>query len=297
MVAARWVQPRSLLPLLVAGLLFGACGGAAAPAAPASVSYSYDASVTDAQRAEIESAVTQAVAWLHEQPGIPAFSLRIHAAPTADAYVADLGREYSMNAADRTDIRETARSAAALTVGHDVLVVVNGRWQSLGAEKRAFVIAHEIFHVVQYTLASGKGAAPAGRSVPGPAWLVEGSADFVAANIIAASGGPSVDEVTNDYEARAARLDVTLASLQIPATRAAWGADAQYTLGFLASQRLAAERGVAGLLAPWRNAGRGESWGSAFAHAFGQPAAAFERTFDGARQVQAGGSRAAKQPG
>jgi len=272
----------SLLLAFVLGL--NACAGAGvAGQTPETTSYAFDAHVTDDQRAEIAAAVAMTSDWLASQAGMAMPVLHITAEPDGVTFIAGLRRLYAVTDIETDGIRATIRDAAAITVGHDILLIVNDRWQSLGPEKRSFVIAHEIFHVVQYALASGTAEAPAGGDVPGPAWLVEGSADFVAAQVIAASGGRSFDDYLREYEARGQGLRGSLRDLETVSAHTAWGAEAQYTLGFLATQELVERAGAMALFGLWRGYGSGESWETAFKFAFGETVGAFYGEFDGRR--------------
>ncbi len=274
---------RVCLVLLSAALLVGlsGCNGSAElTRAPDATSYTFDARVTEEQRAEITAAVATTADWLASQAAMPMPVLHITAAPDGDVFTEGLAGRYRMTASDAGGILATIPAAAALTVGHDILLIVDDRWKSLGPETRSFVIAHEIFHVVQYVLAAGPADAPAGGNIPGPAWLVEGAAEFVAANVMSASGGRSIEQFRREYEARGRMLGGRLGDLENVSAHAASSAQGQYTLGFLAAGRLASRSGTSSLLGLWRSYGQGASWERAFRDTFGESVAAFSEEFD-----------------
>ena len=139
-----------------------------------------------------------------------------------------------------------------------------------------------MFHTLEYGL-----GANGGDAIPGPIWLVEGAAEYVAARVVSAQGATSFEGYLADYRARARGLTQTLKDLESYGRGGvAWGRRPQYTFGFLAADRLVAQSGLAAFLGVWKAMGAGASFEGAFAAEFGEPLSEFYTGFELARAAR-----------
>lgn len=177
---------------------------------------------------------------------------------------------------DRLLLDQWFDSGGAITSGLSVFLYTNDRWNSLDRTKRDFIVAHEVFHTLEY----GQ-AARAGDSIPGPVWLVEGAAEYVAARVAAAQGNTTYESYLAAYREQAKGRAQPLKTLEhYGSGGVAWGRLPQYTLGFLASDRLVTQSGLPAFLGVWKAMGAGASFDEAFSAAFGELPGRFYASFD-----------------
>ena len=136
------------------------------------------------------------------------------------------------------------------------------------------VVAHELFHVLQFQLMY-----PGGGLLPlaPPNWLSEGSADYVAALVRAElSGLPDLEAHIERESCRGA--NASLSELEEPPGRTPRVLD--YCLGRAAAMLLASAAGEEALVEFWALRGQGEPWQVAFRNAFGMSVDEFYAEFD-----------------
>lgn len=137
--------------------------------------------------------------------------------------------------------------------------------------QRMRMIAHELFHVLQYELVGPRArncCEPNNRiPVVGPIWLMEGSAQYVMFRFEHYATGASVTGAINWASTERWNLKGTLADLE---TRDQMNQHSQgYGAGMSAVYRLTQKGGLSSLADYWRAIGKGESWEKALESAFG----------------------------
>lgn len=143
------------------------------------------------------------------------------------------------------------------------------------------VLAHEIFHQMQYDLSDTRDDRPGvGPRRLGPAWLVEGSAEVLELLYIQALL-PADGDALFDLQSPARRSRKTLSSLQ---AHGSVRDPSSYGVARFASVLLARRHGVAGFINYFKGLGDGKSRTDAFEQAFGQSMEAFEAEFETVRR-------------
>lgn len=267
---------------------------APAPArAPASVQpgqrFVFGSGVPEAEREWIVQAVERSQRYLREQTGIapPDFTVFAYSdiPGVMNAYVNWLNiqgpTDYIRERWERGTVAETSFGAIFLYTG-------SRGWQSFAEWRKLQLIAHEYFHLAQ-SASMGKDLSyrvyktpPDQPRASGPTWFVEGSADFVAARVVDASGLSSYAAIRSGIVERAKSSSTALNGLAINARF--YSEAAGYALGFLATELLVGETGIASLVQFWEAIGRGVAWQSAFQAAFGRSIDAFYAQFESFRQ-------------
>jgi hypothetical protein len=239
--------------------------------------YTFGADVPAASQDEIRQAVDATRAWLRTEAGLELPALHVVASADRQMLLWHYGRGGPLPDRDRPLLDQWFESGGAITSGLDIFLYTNDRWNGIDRAEREFIVAHEVFHTLEYGY-----AARSGDAIPGPIWLVEGAAEYVAARVVAAQGDAGYESYLAGYRERAKGLTQTLKDLESYGRGGvAWGRRPQYTLGFLAADRLVAQSGLAAFLGVWKAIGAGASFEGAFAAKFGEPLARFYAGFDG----------------
>ena len=146
-------------------------------------------------------------------------------------------------------------------------------WQQTPRPQVPLLMLHEWYHVLQYSfLQCGEpGCTPQVRPVP--EWLIEGSAEYAAAQAAQDERVIFFSFVRRYELTRAAQVDTPLQRLHQVRT----GGD--YGLAFAAVELLVQDAGSGALLDFWEAAGSRGRWKAAFPDAFGTTTARFYRTF------------------
>ncbi len=146
-------------------------------------------------------------------------------------------------------------------------------WQQTPRSQVPLLMLHEWYHVLQYSfLQCGEpGCTPQDRPVP--EWLIEGSAEYAAAQAAQDERVIFFSFVRRYELTRAAQVDTPLQRMHQVRT----GAD--YGLAFAAVELLVQDAGSGALLDFWEDAGSRGRWEAAFPDAFGTTTARFYRTF------------------
>ncbi|MEO0939079.1 MAG: hypothetical protein AAFY38_13075 [Pseudomonadota bacterium] len=142
------------------------------------------------------------------------------------------------------------------------------------------VMVHELMHQVQYTLARDRPARRSGDDwLLGPAWLLEGSAEWV--EEVFRNGRASDGVRLFALQEPARRNQTALSELQVHGTMV----DGRvYGVGRFAAYLLAERVGDAALFAYWAALGRTRDREAAFAEAFGMTLDDFQRDFAAIRR-------------
>jgi hypothetical protein len=150
----------------------------------------------------------------------------------------------------------------------------NPRW--LGS-----VMAHEVFHQLQYDLSDTRGDRPGtGPRKLGPAWLVEGSAEVMEILFLQ---GFLPEDGTGFFDVQSPARRSRLGLSDLVAHGSVQGAQG-YGPARFAALLLARASGVDSLVEYFRFLGRGMEWDAAFEKAFGMERAVFEAEFETLRR-------------
>ena len=178
-------------------------------------------------------------------------------------YITDTLGGFRFREAICLDVRAggTGSSTVGVVFGANHIVLYTGARPLLGSPAwlLSHVTAHELMHFWQKDIGNP-------RDAVGPVWLLEGAAELLGYEAIAAAGLASEEE-TRDYALR--RVGSDTPSLQSMERRPSDPAEFSYPLSFLASEFLIADRGPTALRDYWRGLARGREWETAFGDAFG----------------------------
>ena len=152
---------------------------------------------------------------------------------------------------------------------------------------------HELFHTVQNALLGPyqSTGAPVDEIKPGgPAWLREGTADYMGADALIDAGlFPGVSSISALHAGKAYTATHAYASIPLDAvaTQASLlqspTSSAVYPLGWLATEVLIADTSPEAILEFYRRVGQGTPWPTAFQDVFGRTIDAFYAEFAAAR--------------
>lgn len=170
-------------------------------------------------------------------------------------------------------------------------VITEDTWDLRGYSylQRLGYMVHGYTHIWQLSL-DHKGPTPY-ESERGPAWLIEGSAEYLQFQSLVATGMTS-QAVVDDYLVRLADglhapSPPTLPPLQDFANEQDLFQPGvgccSYALGALAVAQLTASVGITSLRRYFAGMGNGEDWTTAFTQAFGQSPDAFDASFEAQR--------------
>jgi hypothetical protein len=149
-------------------------------------------------------------------------------------------------------------------------------WRDSSALHRTKIAIHEYFHVLQSELDGGR--------QPGPRWLLEGSAEYVAWQAVVAQGLVDESAVRDRWVGGALHGPTA----DVPLDQLAFDVDPSvacclYEVAPLAVGELVASVGIKALRAYYTAIGTGTPWADAFAKAFGQTPEEFYDVFAGVR--------------
>jgi hypothetical protein len=203
--------------------------------------------------------------------------------PRGKLIVYDTREEFELGLVEHLRIepglaRETAKFAKA-AVGSCNLLVNEAAIAVDAWPKRVELIAHELMHVVQLTLAKRCGLAR-------PQWLIEASAEWVAYAVTAALKLDDLDEVRRRLAVRVREVarkdalpDLTRLDTfgQWVAARNRHGFDGTYGFSFLAADFLIARHSLARVADFFRRFDHADDPAANFSAAFGERVEEFER--------------------
>jgi hypothetical protein len=238
----------------------------------AETTFAFASSLSSAQQQEVRDAIRLGTEWVRDRFRLTTTDFTVFADQNPDGLTTSYARWFGAPAAAfhaRLASGQDAEAGAKV-----VFLYVSGKWQGYAPSFRTKVLVHEYFHVVQNSLFPHDPTVPPGRvRAEGPAWLIEGSAEYVG---LSAAGA---------YDAAAAKRSAksSSASLRSMETPNAFGAVADanpYELGALAVDHLTGAPGVGSLAAFWKTIAQGARWQDAFQTAFGRSVAAFYDEFE-----------------
>ena len=150
-------------------------------------------------------------------------------------------------------------------------------WTGSGALQRTKIVVHEFVHLVQEFLCQNR--------APGPIWLLEGTAEYLAYLAVAEKGLVPYEAVRDaHYGGVEFNPDLDLSAMEtVQGFAAADQACCAYALTPLAAELLTADRGLGAIADYYRRLGRGEGAVPAFAAAFGVALADFYADFAAAQ--------------
>jgi hypothetical protein len=256
---------------------------AATAQATTSIEWEISPDVPSDRRALLEDALPRIAAAAEERFG--ASSERVRVVAAADYLV--VARAYAQQENITGDVERFVRTwegrSRFLAAGESIFYVVNDEAPKSDALLRA--LAHEYFHVLQHA-ASGPLQSVSTRDdlgAAGPLWLVEGSAEY-AQRLLTSDAGLYCDDLDRDRIYReAARSDAGLGDLETK-TQNDLEDGAGYTVGAVAVEVLARERGDAAILDYFSGLRGARDWNASFEDAFGMPPAIFHAAFETARK-------------
>jgi hypothetical protein len=179
----------------------------------------------------------------------------------------------------RQDVTVVARVSGdcmytANALGHTINVcAASSVWKGSTSHQRSKILVHELFHVIQGEL---------GAFTLLPAWLFEGSAEYVGYSAIIEHGMISLDRAKREIGIggglRNLKMQSTLQSLE---TNAAWleanqvRREPTFALGYAAVDLLVSNSGLQSIRTFFSALKPGRDWKTAFAEAFGLTVDAF----------------------
>ncbi len=281
--SVNWLQPTDILPRLV-----------------------FPGGASDELQARVREDLESVLAFFGQQYGIQAnptdFTIYIH--KDADALIQAFKDDGAhIDDAAAAHIRAGA-ATAHVTAGGDI-VIPQTRWLE-GSRTTSdiawvrYTLTHEYFHVLEDHLVGDEYLS--GLDPWRPLWLIEGGAEWVASHHQVFDGS-NTWEVAREGQLPAITEDTP--SLRSTEYRnAAW----EYTLGWLAIDRLTREADIGRYVEFWRQLapteigphGRWASspgWRTAFQEIFGRSVSSFYADFEAWQQEQAAASGATANPG
>jgi hemolysin type calcium-binding protein len=246
-----------------------------APGAPAT--YVFGPEVTPAQQAGVRDGLDLGARYIRSVLGreLPPFTVWAYSDLEA------LIRIYAETAPTTPDNSRNIWTRGTVAVASFRKLWFGPDWLSRCCDANLTKIAtHETFHVLQVELAGDRALNSGFDDIPraGPRWVSEGSAELVGYLSIADARLTSMPAVRADWARRAKASPVSLQRLAILRGQFDAGSDA-FGIMALAADRLVGEGGGAKVLSYYEAIGRGESWETAFAAAFGKTIDAFYAEF------------------
>lgn len=247
-----------------------------------------DTLLGDARREALELAAEQVSTWLTTRTGrkAPTEYLLLGAGPDSVTRVLDAAYERLEKPRPRinADLQVLCGGPYPNAIASADFILVcfpEDSRPALNPLRLGSVLAHEMFHQMQYDLSETRDDRPGvGPRKLGPAWLVEGSAEvieFLYIQALLPADGPELFELQNP----ARRSRKTLSSLQ---AHGSVRDPASYGVARFAATLLARRHGVDGFINYFAALGRGQNRTEAFERTFGQTPEAFEAEFETVRR-------------
>ena len=275
--SVNWLQPTDILPRLV-----------------------FPGGASDELQARVREDLESVLAFFGQQYGI-------QAEPDFTVYVAkDVEALIQMQRDERGDgeeVDEDVRAAylralwnRAAGWGGGEIVVKQTSWpEDLSTSDISwarYLLTHEYFHILQRQLSDSWASQ----------WLVEGTADWVEGGHQVLDGEQTLEDLREREQSELSSHTPTLRSTE--SGNARW----QYSLGWLAIDRLTATVGGGSYIELWRRLASTEigpqdrwtstpDWRTAFQETFGAPVSSFYTEFDAWQREQAAANEATANPG
>ena len=271
--AVNWLQPTDILPRLV-----------------------FPGGASDELQARVREDLEAVLAFYGQQYGIQADpDFTIYVAKDADALIQaykDEGEEID----DTEAARIRARWDRVAGWGGSEIMVKQASWpEDLSTSDISwarYTLTHEYFHILQRQLSDAWASQ----------WLVEGTADWVEGGHQVLDGEQTLEDLREREQSRLSPRAPTLRSTE--SSNATW----EYTLGWLAIDRLTATVGDGSYVELWRRLASTEigphgrwtstpDWRTAFQETFGIPVSSFYADFDAWQREQAAANEASASSG
>lgn len=205
---------------------------------------SYESSVTSGDRTMIEQGLAGAGSYLREALGFELTDVCI------DVYVSS-----------------SAVAGRAETNGSRVALFTTPEgWPSPTSAQLALVTAHELMHVWQFALAGDYAGAE-------PAWLVEGSADVLAFEVMLREGIMDAEAIASRTALPSGPLIARMSAIE--SYQVLRGVFPQQRLAVVATKLLTDQYGAPALRDFWSRLGQGTAWDRAFEDVYGVTPATF----------------------
>ena len=270
--SVNWLQPTDILPRLV-----------------------FPGGASDQLQARVREDLEAVLAFYGQQYGIQADpDFTVYIPKDVDALIqAQKDDGYRFDAAGEASIRAQWNRTGGWAGGR--IVVKQASWpENLSAPDISwarYTLTHEYFHILQEQL-SHRGASR---------WLVEGTASWAENDHQAIDGSSTWEDARKNWVSAVTESTPSLRSTE--SNNATW----QYTLGWLATDRLTAAAGDESYIEFWRRLASTElgphgrwafrpDWQTAFRETFGAPVSSFYTDFDAWQREQAAVNRAGASP-
>lgn len=188
----------------------------------------------------------------------------------------DITGHYSVYVRAATSSSNSSRIARAISRYEVEIYTLNPEWTKYKPFERTKIMGHERFHLVQYELSDQ-------FPTPGPTWLSEGSAEYVAYQAVIKEGLTTNDEARAFHIGKAKSLQQALPTLQSLETDRAWEQTPAYSLAYIAVELLVSDN-VMSLRTYLEAFAKKSDWRSAFKAAFGMSSDSFYQKFEEYRQ-------------
>jgi len=271
--SVNWLQPTDILPRLV-----------------------FPGGASDQLQARVREDLESVLAFYGQQYGIQADpDFTVYVAKDVESLIQvqkDDGDE--IDDAEAASIRARWDRAGGWAGGK--IVVKQASWSrnlsTSDIAKGRYTLTHEYFHILQNQLSDGQASR----------WLVEGTATW------AEDDHQTIDGSSTREDAREGRASAVTKSTPSLRSTESDNATWQYTLGWLATDRLTAAAGDESYIEFWRRLAPTEigsyhlwtptpDWRTAFQEAFGVPVSSFYADFDAWQREQAAANGVAASPG
>jgi hypothetical protein len=176
---------------------------------------------------------------------------------------------------------ENGPSTGISMVSGAIYFYTGDRWSSMSQAERMRGAAHEYFHQVQYAL-SGRNL----QELPGPGWLIEGSANYETFRVFADYQFHESERVRDINKDMVWGLHSPLSSLEALDQTRGEDSRAAYNLGLIATEFLATSYGEQSILKKyWETRATARTWQDAFRATFGISADDFYTKFEEYRRT------------
>ncbi len=237
---------------------------------------------------DVTSKVTVSTGWflIKADPGVSATDqdiVRDGANVAIDYYASKLGwvpeKQITITLTTASGSTTATSAPSALTV-----FVTGSEWLVTAAELKRKIIGHELFHVLQYTIAW------LGNHTILDDWLVEGSAEYMGYRAEVIDRGIQGADQTRGCHQFSVDNSSTLVTLPLSKLenqgdfQAAAHASPAYSLAYLAAERAAQDRGLGSFIDYGRSAATA-SLAVSFQNGFGKPLSQFYDEFETYRRT------------
>lgn len=243
--------------------------------------FSLGPGVTPSEQREIRDGYRAMQDWLNSGGREVEFgSFEVFAEADVDALIREYAYQVEDDAEGMAGLRNVLLGGGAFAIGPYAFIYTGPRWREAPGTARTQIVAHEVFHLLQYGLIrSGQrfGDRPLGGL---PDWLAEGSADWASARATDAKGILSYASLLRDARAESQTTGARLVDLEDASPVHSPGDSSPYALGFAAVDLLSEAKGETSVLAFWEAVGSTGDWRSAFAATFGETPEDFYTRFE-----------------